>query len=308
MKILIIRPGALGDTLMLMPSISQLRRSIEIFFVGRSPGLDFLRPLVHSCIDFEGPGWYKLFLEDPDHAHKIPIPPMDKVVAFLKDPDGKIHKNLSVYLPSAAVNLFPAFPPKESEIHVAFYLAQCFQMAGLPIDPRRSIEEACRRPLLEKDIPHVNKKRIIFHPGSGGKVKNHPPEFWIQMMREWRRSLFNEKEEFVILLGPAEERLHAPFRENMDNLKVETILSPGKEKLLSLLKQAPLYVGHDSGITHLAAMLGTPTIALFKSSSTHQWRPLGPEVRVIENDTMNHDLISQIILEGKKILRSKVSS
>ncbi len=308
MKVLIIRPGALGDTLMLMPSIIQIRRSTEIFFVGRSPGLDFLKRFVNLCLDFEGPGWYKLFLENPDHAYQIPIPPVDKVVAFLKDPDDKIHKNLSVYLPSAAVNLFQAFPPKESEIHVAFYLAQCFQIAGLPIDPKRSIEEACRRPILGKDIPHVNKKRIIFHPGSGGKAKNHPPEFWIQMMREWRRSLFNEKEEFVILLGPAEERLHASFRENMDNLKVETVLSPGKEKLLSLLKQAPLYVGHDSGITHLAAMLGTPTIALFKSSSTHQWRPLGPEVRVIENDTMSHDLISQIILEGKKILRSKVSS
>ena len=307
MKVLIIRPGALGDTLMLIPSISQLRRSIEVFFVGRSPGLDFIKSFIPNCMDFEGPGWYKLFLEDPDHAYQIPIPPVDKVVAFLSDPDGKIHNNLRVYLPSATINLFPAFPSKDSEIHVAFYLAQCFQMAGLPVDPKRSIEEACKHPLLEKDVKLL-KGRIIFHPGSGGKVKNHPPEFWIQMMREWRRSLFNEKEEFVILLGPAEERLHAPFRENMDNLKVETILSPGKEKLLSLLKQAPLYVGHDSGITHLAAMLGTPTIALFRSSSTHQWRPLGPEVRVFENDTMSRDLISQIILEGKKILRSKVSS
>ena len=294
MKVLIIRPGALGDTLMLMPSIIQIRRSTEIFFVGRSPGLDFIRPYIPHCMDFEGPGWYKLFLESPDHAHKIPIPPVDKVVAFLSDPDGKIHKNLRVYLPSAIINLFPAFPSKDAEVHVAFYLAHCFQMAGLPIDPRSSIEEACRRPLLEEDLTPV-KGRIIFHPGSGGEVKNHPSGFWIEMMRELRRSLKNEKEKFVILLGPAEERLYPSFRENMNNLDVNIVLAPEKEKLLTLLKQAVLYIGHDSGITHLAAMIGIPTIALFKRSSTNQWRPLGPEVRVIENETSGQDLISKII-------------
>jgi hypothetical protein len=292
---------------MLMPSIIQIRRSTEIYFVGRSPGLNFIKPFIPHCMDFEGPGWYKLFLESPDHAHIIPIPPVDKVVAFLSDPDGKIHNNLRVYLPSATINLFPAFPSKEVEIHVAFYLAQCFQMAGLPIDPRRSIEEACRRPLLEKDIPPVSKKRIILHPGSGGEDKNHPPEFWIQMMIELSKSLLNEKQGFVILLGPAEEKLYPSFRENVDTLKVETVFSPGNEKLLTLLKQAPLYVGHDSGITHLAAMLGTPTIALFKSSSKHQWRPLGPEVRVIKSETSGQDLISKTIQEGKRMLRSKVS-
>jgi len=295
MKVLIIRPGALGDTLMLMPSIIQIRRSTEIVFVGRSPGLNFIKPFVPHCMDFEGPGWYKLFLESPDHAHQIPIPPVDKVVAFLSDPDGKIHKNLRVYLPSAEINLFPAFPSKEAKIHVALYLAQCFQMAGLPIDPMRTIEEACRRPLLEKDITHVYKKVIILHPGSGGEDKNHPPEFWIQMMIELRRNLTNEKEEFVILLGPAEEKLYPSLRERMDNLNVDIVFTPEKEKLLTLLKQAHLYVGHDSGITHLAAMLGTPTIALFKHSSTQQWRPLGPEVRVIENEMSEQDLISKII-------------
>lgn len=294
MKVLIIRPGALGDTLMLMPSIIQLRRSTEIFFAGRSPGLDFMKPYIPHCMDFEGPGWYKLFLENPDHAYQIPIPPVDKVIAFLGDPDGKIHNNLRAYLPSSTINLFPAFPSKDEEVHVAFYLANCFRMAGLPIDPSRSIEEACRRPLLERGIP-LGTGRMIFHPGSGGEVKNHPPEFWIQMMIELRRNLNNEKEEFVILLGPAEEKIYPSFRERMDNLNVDIVLTPEKDKLLTLLKQAPLYVGHDSGITHLAAMLGIPTIALFKSSSIQKWRPLGPKVRVIKNEKCGQDLISKII-------------
>ena len=114
MKILIIRPGALGDTLMLLPSIIQMRRTSELFFVGRFPGLDFLRPFVHLCMDFEGLGWYKLFLESPDHAFQIPIPSVDKVIAFISDPDGKVQKNLRSYFPSATINQFPAFPSKDN--------------------------------------------------------------------------------------------------------------------------------------------------------------------------------------------------
>jgi len=51
-----------------------------------------------------------------------------------------------------------------------------------------------------------------------------------------------------------------------------------------LLKKASLYIGHDSGITHLTAMLGIPTICLFKNSDPLQWAPLGPDVTVIAYD------------------------
>ncbi|MGD9075843.1 MAG: hypothetical protein PVJ69_11585, partial [Desulfobacteraceae bacterium] len=73
MKALIIRPSALGDTLMLMPAIAQLRCSTEIVLVGRSPGVDIISPYVNSVIDYEGSGWHRLFLEhlDVDHAFSL---------------------------------------------------------------------------------------------------------------------------------------------------------------------------------------------------------------------------------------------
>jgi ADP-heptose:LPS heptosyltransferase len=59
-------------------------------------------------------------------------------------------------------------------------------------------------------------------------------------------------------------------------------LSPQKaDKVLTLLKEASFYLGHDNGITHLAAMLGIPIVALFKNSDHLQWALLGPDVRVI---------------------------
>ncbi len=47
------------------------------------------------------------------------------------------------------------------------------------------------------------------------------------------------------------------------------------------LRQCQRYLGNDSGITHLAAMLGIPTIALFGPSDPAVWRPIGPDVEVI---------------------------
>jgi ADP-heptose:LPS heptosyltransferase len=71
MKVMIIRPAALGDTLMLMPAIAQLNVSVDILLVGRSPGIDFISPYVNRSIDYEGSGWYRLFLEKRDVTHTL---------------------------------------------------------------------------------------------------------------------------------------------------------------------------------------------------------------------------------------------
>jgi len=51
-----------------------------------------------------------------------------------------------------------------------------------------------------------------------------------------------------------------------------------------MLAEAALYIGNDSGLTHLAAATGCPTIALFGASDPAVWRPLGDHVRVIVSE------------------------
>lgn len=303
MKVLIIRPAALGDTLMLMPAIAQLSASAEITLVGRDPGLYFFRTYSHLCVDYEGSGWHRLFLEEGDDEPNPILSKVDRVVAFLRDPDKSVIDTLTTYLPPASVHLFPAFPPKGSKVHVAFYLARCLQRARLPIDPRKSLEEAYKRPLLGGKDPSIQQKKIIFHPGSGGKDKNYPPDFWLELIKAFRKSLFNEKTRFNFLLGPAEEQLLSYYRKNLADGGEEMVFAPEKEDLTSLLIQATLYVGHDSGITHLAAMLGTSTVALFKNSSVYQWRPVGPAVKVIKSKESSQRLMARIIDEGKKLMK-----
>lgn len=284
-----------------------MRALTKIVLVCRSPALDFLRPYVYQCIDYEGSGWHRLFVNTYDPAHSFPITEVDKAVAFLRDPDGRVSKNLKNCLPGTSVHLFPAFPPEEREIHVAFYLSECLRQSGVPIDPGESVKTACHQALLEleKKVPAIEQKRIIFHPGSGGKAKNYPPGLWLELIKESGKSLLRDGTRFVLLLGPAEERLHPFFTKNLSLKGADIVFSPKKKHLISLLTQAPLYIGHDSGVTHLAAMLGTPTIALFRNSSARQWRPLGPAVNVIESVEKSSALIGKILKQAQWLIEHK---
>ncbi len=288
MRILIIRPAALGDTLMLAPALSNSREWGDVIVAGRRLGIDFLRPLISQCLDFEGPGWHALFMDVPDPGVGLPVKEADKIIAFLNDPERVVKKNLERCFPGAVVAVLPGYPREDEPVHVALYLARAMESSGLPVDAEKVMTEAVKGLLLLSG--HRPRLRIVFHPGSGGAQKNHPPEFWLDLLKAFRKKIPAIEEPPVVLLGPAEEKLVPLFSGERD---VEILLSPDRDRLLLLLQQTLLYVGHDSGITHLAAMLGAPTIALFRHSSVAQWSPLGPRVKVIQASTSGPELVEE---------------
>ena len=290
MRILIIRPAALGDTLMLAPALSNSREWGEVIVAGRRPGIDFVRPMVSRCLDFEGPGWHALFMDVPEPGVTLPATAVHRVIAFLNDPQGAMRKNLERFFPGASIAVLPGYPDEKDAVHVSLYLARALENSGLPVHAERAMDDAIKRPLL---LPgHRRRARTVFHPGSGGAQKNHPPEFWINLVRAFREKIPLVNELPTVLLGPAEEKLLPLFSEEKE---VEVLLSPDMGRLSLLLQEALLYVGHDSGITHLAAMLGAPTIALFRHSSVAQWRPLGPRVKVIEASASGPELVEETL-------------
>ena len=290
MTTLIIRPAALGDTLMLAPALANAREWEEVIVAGRRPGIDFLRALVSCCLDFEGPGWHALFMEAPEPGLALPVTTVDRVIAFLSDRQGVMRTNLERFFPGASIAVLPGYPDEKDDVHVAFYLARAMEEAGLPVHAEKAMKDALIRPLLLSG--HRLRLRSVFHPGSGGAQKNHPPEFWMNLVRAFGQRIPAVKELPVVLLGPAEEKLLPLFSEDK---KVEVLLSPDSERLSLLLQESLLYVGQDSGITHLAAMLGAPTIALFRHTSVAQWRPLGPGVKVIEASASGPELVEQTL-------------
>jgi len=300
MRTLIIRPAALGDTLMLAPALSSSREWGEVIVAGRKPGIDFLRPLVSRCVDFEGSGWHSLFMDVLEPPIALPVREVDKIIAFLSDPQGVVKRNLEVFFPGASIALLPGYPGEEEAVHVALYIARVLEKRGLPVQAEEVMREAMKRPLLFSG--RHSRLRIVFHPGSGGAQKNHPPEFWLDLMSAFLKSTPSAQQLPVVLLGPAEEKLLPLFSEQKD---VELLFSPDGGRLSLLLQEALLYVGQDSGITHLAAMLGAPTIALFRHTSAAQWGPLGPKVKVIGAITSGPELVEQVLSAANEFISTQ---
>ena len=279
-KILIIRAGALGDTLMLMPLIKVLRRDYEIIVLGRRPGIDYLEPYTDKCIDIERGGWHQLF---NNSAGDIPVPQVNYVTAFINDRENIVYGNLNHLFSGSKINIFPPFPDINSQVHVALHMAYGFKSSGIPLDFMSGFDRAFREPLMDSRINEGGKK-IVLHPGSGSKKKNYSPKFWFDLLIHIKMTGSLESKVICILTGPAEEDNAGVFKEYADRFMAELYICPDREELLTILNNTCLYIGHDSGVTHLAAMLGIHTIAFFKNSSIEQWHPLGPSVKVIGPD------------------------
>ena len=76
------------------------------------------------------------------------------------------------------------------------------------------------------------------------------------------------------IIGPAERE-----RGLIEEFAGEWILQPENvENLADMLSEMMVYIGNDSGVTHLAGILGTPTIALYKTTDPKIWGTLGKDV------------------------------
>jgi ADP-heptose:LPS heptosyltransferase len=280
MKILIIRAGALGDTLMLLPAINAMRVEHEIIIAGRSPGIEYLNQWVKRCIDLERGEWHRLYIPDA-LFDTFSITP-DHVIGFLNDRDNTVYDNLSHLCKGANINIFSPFPRPGDHTHIALYMARAIHSAGININPHAAFSEALIKPLMSQN--RGNGKRIVLHPGSGSMDKNYPTEFWLNLLNSIREEKLSGYFDINVLIGPAEQGIVKDFRDN-----VEAYISHNREDLLYLLSNTCLFVGHDSGVTHLSAMMGINTIALFRSSSIQNWRPVGPNVKIVEK---REDLIT----------------
>jgi len=51
--------------------------------------------------------------------------------------------------------------------------------------------------------------------------------------------------------------------------------------LAGVLARCSVYVGNDSGVSHLAAAVGAPTVAIFGPTDPRVWGPRGPRVQTV---------------------------
>lgn len=177
---------------------------------------------------------------------------------------------------SGPVHRIPPRPEVSRRIHVHDHLLANLVAAGLlgPSAADAPFPEGFprRKPGPFRDL---RGKRILLHPGSGSPRKNWPLERFLALAGRLRRE--GMAPEFIA--GPAEARLAARIRGVEDGWRVHAPASLAD--LAALLKEGDGYAGNDSGVSHLAAFLGLPTLALFGPSDPVRWRPRGRAAAVL---------------------------
>jgi len=121
--------------------------------------------------------------------------------------------------------------------------------------------------------------RIILHPGAGAPEKCWPRDDATELAR-W---LSREGHRIRVLIGPVERERERDS--SWEEVAGRAALLPRcpTESLPDLLVACDFFVGNDSGVSHVAAATGVPTIAIFRSTDPRRWSPLGPRVRTLRD-------------------------
>ncbi len=139
-------------------------------------------------------------------------------------------------------------------------------------------------PAIPKLELQPQPNRLIWiHPFSGSAQKNWPLENYHQLANYLRAT--GRSVEFIV--APHQAGI-IPGARIVEDLK----------DLAALLSGSQLYIGNDSGITHLAAASGAPTLAIFQSTNPQVWSPRGPQLEVLQNPNLDQVLHAALEMAG----------
>ena len=130
-----------------------------------------------------------------------------------------------------------------------------------------------------------NKPKAVIHPGASGLQK----QWAIKNFSDVAISLVSDRKMKMFLVqGPLDEKPVSILSSSLENsgIPFKKIQEKSLSRLAAILLHCQVYVGNDSGITHLAAVLGIPTLAIFISTNPLIWRPQGSHVRVLIQPTV----------------------
>ena len=255
MRRLLIRPGAIGDFILSLPAIECLRAGYtEVWAASRNLPLarfaSRTRAIPATGLDLLGlPG-----IAPPDGLVEE-LRAFDSIVSWYGSARPEFRQAMSdLELP---FEFLPALPAAGLPLHASdFYMQQATAIAG------RAAEAI---PRLE--CPPGDEEFIAIHPFSGSPRKNWPLERYVKLAE-----LLRPRMPVRWILEPG-----APGIDVGDT-------EPPTEDLYRLacrLACARLYIGNDSGITHLAAAAGTRVLALFGPTDPALWAPRGESVEIL---------------------------
>lgn len=296
MRILVVRGGAIGDFILTLPVLAALRRRfpaarLEVLghpHVARVAVAGGLADGVHSL---EARAVAAFFARDAplDEGLASFFAAFSWILSYLYDPDRVFRWNVA-RCSDARFIAGPHRPDERAGLHATEVLLGPLERLG--------IRDADPVPRLElpasPDAALAAGRWLAAHPGSGSERKNWPEARWSELLQ----SLVTSTDLGLLLVGgEAEgdrlERLRARLPESRIRLVRDLPLC----ELARLLSGCSAFVGHDSGITHLAASLGLPTLALWGESDEAVWRPRGDRVSLLRHPGGLRELGAPVVME-----------
>src|SRR5207244_968549 len=321
-RILVIRGGAIGDFILTLPALKALREAypdahIEILGYKHIAVLAENRFYAQAVRSIEYGPLASFFAKNSELPTELAgyFATFDLIISYLYDPD-QIFENK---VRRCGVENLRCGPAKivEKSGHAARQLARPIQELGIRVSDLTEkiflFDED--RQFAREFLQTLSQPIVAIHPGSGGKEKNWPSQNWIELFS--RNDHFSgaedepgtgERPSLIVVSGEADTAQTAQLEHDWKDRDVRFAKNLPLPHLAAVLEHT-IFVGHDSGISHLAAAAGANCILLFGPTDPNVWAPRNENVRVLQaqSGSLNDLDIAQLRAAVTTALRPALS-
>jgi heptosyltransferase-2 len=292
-RILAIRGGALGDFLLTLPALRMLRETfahchLEILgyrhiaelavYGGPVAGTTY----ADATRNIEAGPLAGFFARggDLDQAWCDYFGSFQQVVSWLFDPDGIFEANV---MRAGVKHYISAYAKISDENHASVQWAEGLQKLALYLEDGAARLVPTQEMLgfgdewLRGHGLKAGDRWVAMHPGSGSPKKNWPVERWVQLVKE----VAGAGDRVLVFGGEADQEILAVLAREVPKGAAEFARDLPLPMVAAVLSRARSYFGHDTGLSHIAAAVGTPATILFGPTDPSVWAPRSENARVI---------------------------
>jgi heptosyltransferase III len=282
-RFLVIRGGAIGDFVLTLPALRLLREGlpeVEIELLGyrHITELAVGRFYAKAARSIEYGALASFFARNADLPQELVdyFGSFDQILSYLYDPDEIFRNNLARCRQKDVLVGSPKFHDQE---HVSLQLARPLEQLALFLENPAaelfpSMEDEARARAL---LPWSAEKALLLHIGSGSPRKNWPARRWREIIDAWLEG--DEQRRVAVLAGESDAEALGDFGP-ISSERIWLVPPVELTTLAALARMIPRMMGHDSGISHIAAAVGARCLLLFGPTDPAIWAPLSPKVRV----------------------------
>jgi ADP-heptose:LPS heptosyltransferase len=284
-RILVIRGGAIGDFILTLPALKALRDArphahIDILGYKHIAVLAEKRFYAQGTRSIEYGPLGRFFAANSELPGELAdyFASFDLIVSYLFDPDQIFEVNLR----RCGVENLIYGPAKilETAGPAAHQLAHPIEQLGIEVVDlsEKVFPSKPDREFAREFLGNPSKPIIAIHPGSGSPQKNWPLENWTALFSQ--AGHFSDVERMLVISGEADEVRSKRLESEWNDRNVRFAKSLPLPQLAAVLEKS-IFIGHDSGISHLAAASGANCVLLFGPTDPKIWAPRNDNVRVL---------------------------